>query len=166
MKHILVLHGPNLNLLGKREPRIYGRLNLRQINSRLRVFARENGVTLRIFQSNSEGQLIDSIHKNMNWAQGIVINPGAYTHYSYAIRDAISAVEIPTVEVHLSDINRREKFRRISVIAPVCVRQITGLGWKSYIEGIRFLIDSSKKQNEFMDDNRPEESETKSRRMI
>jgi 3-dehydroquinate dehydratase-2 len=166
MKRILILHGPNLNLLGTREPSIYGRLSLRQLNSRLRVFAKQKGVTLRIFQSNGEGQLIDCIHKNRNWAQGIVINPGAYTHYSYALRDAISAVGIPTVEVHLSDISRREEFRRISVIAPVCVKQIAGLGWKSYVEGIRFLIDNSKKRSEFMGDNRQEEPGKKSRRMI
>lgn len=140
MKRILVLHGPNLNLLGEREPEIYGNMPLRDINSKLQAFARERGISLSIFQHNGEGELIDTIHQRRKWAQGIVINPGAYTHYSYAIRDAISAVGIPTVEVHLSNIAEREKFRQNSVIAPVCIKQILGLGWKGYIEGIDVLI--------------------------
>jgi 3-dehydroquinate dehydratase-2 len=97
-------------------------------------------VTLKFFQSNHEGALIDFVHAQRTWADGMVLNPAAYTHYSYAIRDAISAVNLPTVEVHLSDINRREPFRKKSVIRDVCVKQISGLGWASYVEGIRFLV--------------------------
>jgi 3-dehydroquinate dehydratase II len=140
MTHILVLHGPNLNLLGTRETEIYGKLTLGEINRRLREFARKEKVTLKFFQSNGEGELIDFLHANRLWAQGVVINPAAYTHYSYALRDAIASIDVPTVEVHLSDIKKREPFRRQSVIKAVCVKQISGLGWQSYVEGIRFLI--------------------------
>lgn len=139
---ILILHGPNLNLLGEREPEIYGKLTLAELNLELQNFAKQIGLTLRIFQSNGEGVLIDLLHEYRKWADGIVINPGAYTHYSYALRDAISSIAIPTVEVHLSEIQKREDFRRISVIEPVCIRQISGLGWKSYLEGIKFLCES------------------------
>jgi 3-dehydroquinate dehydratase-2 len=138
-KKILVLHGPNLNLLGEREPEIYGDLTLPQLNIHLRKAARQLGSSLKIYQSNGEGKLIDLLHLHRKWAEGVVFNPGAYTHYSYALRDAIAAIGKPTVEVHLSNIHRREKFRRLSVIAPVCVRQISGLGWKSYLEGLKFL---------------------------
>jgi len=135
----LVMHGPNLNLLGTREPEIYGRLTLAEIDKRLKKIGAERGVQLRFFQSNGEGELIDFLHEQRRWAQGLVINPAAYTHYSYALRDAISAVAIPAVEVHLSDIKSREPFRRRSVIKPVCRRQISGLGWESYAEGIKWL---------------------------
>lgn len=138
-RHILVVHGPNLNLLGTREVEIYGKLTLPHINRALKKFAGEMGAQLKIFQGNGEGEIIDCIHGNRKWADGIVINPAAYTHYSYAIRDAISAVALPTIEVHLSDIKTREPFRRKSVIQDVCVKQISGLGWKSYVEGIREL---------------------------
>ncbi len=139
MRKILVIHGPNLNLLGTRETNIYGKLTMREINARLTKLARGKA-TLRFFQSNGEGEIIDFLHAQRKWADGIVINPAAYTHYSYAIRDAIAAVELPTVEVHLSDIKKREPFRRKSVIKGVCVKQISGLGWESYAEGIRFLL--------------------------
>jgi 3-dehydroquinate dehydratase-2 len=139
-KKILVLHGPNLNLLGEREPEVYGSMTLRELNQRLKKFAQESKCEIRIFQSNSEGKLIDLLHQHRKWAHGVVINPGAYTHYSYAIRDAISSIMRPTVEVHLSDIHQREEFRKISVIAPVCIQQVSGLGWRSYIEGIKTLI--------------------------
>ena len=139
MKKILIVHGPNLNLLGEREPEIYGSMTLPQLNTRLRALAKVEGLTLRIFQSNSEGALIDFLHRNRKWADGIVINPGAYSHYSYALRDAISSVNLPAVEVHLSDLKKREKFRHVSVIAPVCVKQISGLGWRLYVEGINEL---------------------------
>lgn len=141
MKKILVIHGPNLNLLGEREPDVYGSTTLAEINARLKAFARERKATLKVFQSNHEGELIDFIHAQRKWADGIVINPAAYTHYSYALRDAIASVSLPAVEVHLSDIKKREKFRRHSVIEAVCVKQISGLGWKSYVEGIRFLLE-------------------------
>lgn len=130
---LLIVHGPNLNLLGEREPEIYGSMTLADINREIEDHARENACEPRIFQSNGEGELIDFIHQNRQWADGIIINPGAYTHYSYAIRDAIAAVALPAYEVHLSDIHQREEFRRISVIRDVCVAQITGLGWRSYL---------------------------------
>ena len=139
IKRILVIHGPNLNLLGTREVKVYGPLTLTQINQKLRAHAKKKGITLRIVQSNGEGTLIDSIHKNRKWSQGIIINPAAYTHYSYAIRDAIAAVDLPTIEVHLSNIKKREAFRRKSVIKPVCIKQISGLQWKSYIKAVDTL---------------------------
>lgn len=136
---ILVLHGPNLNLLGEREPEIYGNLTLRQLNQKLREESRKLDVSLKIFQSNSEGTLIDLLHQHRKWAHGVVFNPGGYTHYSIALRDAVSAIQIPVIEVHLSDIKKREAFRRKSVIAPVCLDQISGLGGVSYLEGLRKL---------------------------
>jgi 3-dehydroquinate dehydratase-2 len=137
----LVLHGPNLNLLGEREPEIYGTTTLSQLNRKLVEFAKKHGVELRIRQSNHEGELIDLLHDNRTWANGVVFNPAAYTHYSYALRDAVAAIGLPTIEVHLSDIHRREKFRKISVIAPSCVSQVSGLGWRSYTRGIELLIE-------------------------
>jgi 3-dehydroquinate dehydratase-2 len=139
VKKILVLHGPNLNLLGEREPSIYGAMTLPQINARLKKESRIYPVILRIVQSNSEGELINILHRHRKWADGIVFNPGAYTHYSYALRDAVASIVPPTIEVHLSDIKKRERFRRVSVIAPVCVQQISGLGWKSYLKAIQYL---------------------------
>lgn len=138
MPEFAIIHGPNLNLLGRREPTIYGSLTLEEINTRIQ--ASVDGVTFRFFQSNHEGELIDFIHAAWSWADGIVINPGAFTHYSLAIRDAIAAVDTPAVEVHLSNVHARESFRQHSVIAPVCLGQIAGFGWRSYVLGVHALL--------------------------
>ena len=137
---ILLIHGPNLNLLGEREPDVYGLTTLDQINNLVMQEARKHGIEVIPFQSNHEGSIIDFIHEHRKIAAGIIINPGAYTHYSYAIRDAIAGVNLPTVEVHLSDIQKREPFRRISVIEPVCVAQVSGLGEQSYVKGLAELL--------------------------
>jgi 3-dehydroquinate dehydratase type II len=138
--NILVLHGPNLNLLGEREPETYGTMTLSQLNAKLTAHARGRGVSLRARQSNSEGKLIDLLHLHRRWADGIAFNPGAYTHYSYALRDAVAAVRVPTIEVHLSDVSQREAFRRVSVIEPVCKGRRFGKGAQSYIEALDDLI--------------------------
>ncbi len=137
---ILVLHGPNLNLLGQREPGIYGSLSLNEINRLLEEQAQVLAVNIDFFQSNHEGFLVDKIHDAWGKHQGILINPGAYTHTSVALRDAIAGVNIPTVEVHLSNVYRREEFRHHSYIAPVAVGQISGFGAQSYILGLKALV--------------------------
>lgn len=138
--NILVLNGPNLNLLGKRETGIYGKMTLDAINQLLTTEAKALGVTLSFQQSNHEGNLVDAVHQAMGQQQGIIINAGAYTHTSVAIRDAIAGVEIPTVEVHLSNIYRRESFRHHSYLAPVVIGQISGFGADSYLLGLRALV--------------------------
>lgn len=138
--NILVLHGPNLNLLGEREPEVYGTMTLAQLDRKLGLYARRQGATLRCRQSNSEGGLIDLLHAHRKWADGVVFNPGAYTHYSYALRDAVAAIQVPTIEVHLSDVTKREPFRRVSVIAPACAGRRYGRGAVSYQEAIDDLV--------------------------
>jgi len=137
LKKILVINGPNLNLLGQREKDIYGTETLEDIAVRTNIEAKNLNVDINFIQSNHEGEIIDRIHDARGKFDVIIINPGAYTHYSIAIRDAIKAVEIPTIEVHLSNIHSREEFRNRSVIAPVCVGQISGFGGNSYILAIR-----------------------------
>lgn len=137
---ILVLNGPNLNLLGTREPGIYGNETLETINARLKERAEAAGLSIDFFQSNHEGALVDKIQEARGTADYILLNAGAYTHYSIAIRDAIAAVKIPTIEIHLSNIHKREEFRHTSVLAPVCLGQISGLGAFSYLAALEAVI--------------------------
>ncbi|HIA84005.1 MAG TPA: type II 3-dehydroquinate dehydratase [Candidatus Marinimicrobia bacterium] len=138
--NILVINGPNLNLLGVREPDVYGSETLIDIENWLNEQPEADSHSITWFQSNHEGELIDHLHEAMGKFESIIINPGAFTHYSYALRDAIAAVNIPTVEVHLSDINNREDFRKVSVIKDVCLDQISGLGKIGYLKGIQRLV--------------------------
>ena len=142
MSRILVVNGPNLNLLGKREPEIYGTKSADELNSRLSSLATEIGLSLEFFQSNSEGALIDFIQAKGPSARGLIINAAALTHYSYALRDAIAAVELETVEVHLSNVYAREEFRQHSVIAPVCKGQIVGFGFYGYAMALSYFSDA------------------------
>lgn len=140
MKKYLVINGPNLNMLGVREPGIYGSSTLSDLEAMMREKATELGVSLEFFQSNHEGAIIDKIHASMGNFDGIILNPGAYTHYSYAIADALGSVDVPCIEVHISNIHKREEFRRISVTAPSCQGQISGLGFYGYICALEALV--------------------------
>ena len=138
--NVLLLNGPNLNLLGEREPEIYGTTTLPQLESLFAERARELGIAVRAFQSNHEGALVDRLHEVRKWAEGVVFNPGAYTHYSYSLRDAIAATKLRVVEVHLSDLSQREPWRRVSVIADVAVHRIMGKGVAGYLEALEWLV--------------------------
>ncbi len=138
MQKILLINGPNLNLLGKRNPTFYGDLSLEEINNQILNYAKQKGIQIDIYQSNSEGAIIEMI-QNAKRYDGLIINPGAYTHTSLAIRDAIEAIGIKTIEVHISNIYARESFRHKSFIAPVCIGQISGLGWYGYILALAFF---------------------------
>ena len=138
---LLVINGPNLNLLGSREPEIYGRKTYEDLADIIKSFAKNNGIQAEVIQSNSEGAVIDAIHAARGFVDGIIINPGAYTHYSYAIHDAIKAAGVDAVEVHISNIADREEFRRVSVTAPACAGQISGLGFYGYIAAMRYFVE-------------------------
>ncbi len=143
-KNILVLHGPNLNLTGFRQPDIYGKITLDEIDASIQALAQEMGVSVRILQSNSEGTLIDAIHEHKNWAQGIIVNAGGLSHYSISLRDALVALRVPIVEVHLSNVYAREDFRHHSVIAPIAIGQVCGFGGNGYLMALRAIAQHHK----------------------
>jgi 3-dehydroquinate dehydratase-2 len=140
---VLILHGPNLNLTGTREPEVYGSTTLDEINGRLVEFGQQAGVEVICKQSNHEGALIDALHETRSWADGVVFNPGGFTHTSIALRDAVTAINIPVIEVHMSNVYAREDFRHISYISAVCKGKIVGFGWKSYLLGLQAIIDKT-----------------------
>jgi 3-dehydroquinate dehydratase-2 len=138
--NILLLNGPNLNLLGEREPEIYGTTTLAELEQMVQARAQALGHTVRALQSNHEGALIDQLHQSRHWADGVIFNPGAFTHYSYALRDAVAATKLRVVEVHLSDITRREPWRRVSVLEEVCAHRVVGKGTAGYLEALEWLV--------------------------
>ena len=138
--NILVINGPNMNLLGTREPEVYGTDTLEELMMWLETNPIATDHSFKFHQSNHEGEIIDTIQDERHWANGLLINPAAFTHYSYAIRDTISSINMPAVEIHISDIQNREEFRQISVISPVCIKQVMGLGKDSYIKGLEVLL--------------------------
>ncbi len=140
MKKFLLMNGPNLNMLGVRDPAIYGTDTLASIEAEVVAYGAQHGVQIDCFQSNHEGALIDKLHEAHGVYDGIVYNPGAHTHYSYALHDAVECIDVPVVEIHISDISKREKFRRTSVIAPACVAQIKGKGKAGYLEAVDVLL--------------------------
>ena len=148
MTGILVLHGPNLNLLGRHEPEIYGNLTLDEINTRLISLGRDLHIEVRCSQSNHEGGLIDALQDAHTWAQGVILNAGGYTHTSVALRDAITAIVIPVIEVHLSNIHAREEFRDSSLISAVCKGSVIGFGWRSYTLAMRALTEMLEEMND------------------
>lgn len=141
MKKILLMNGPNLNMLGQRDPQFYGTDTLADIEAMVVAYGAEHGVTVDCFQSNHEGALIDRLHAAHGNYDGIVYNPGAHTHYSYALHDAVECIDVPVVEIHISDISQREEFRRTSVIAPACVGQVKGLGKEGYLRALDILLE-------------------------
>ncbi len=146
-KKFMVLNGPNLNMLGIREPEVYGDKTYSDLEAYIEDYAEKNGFEVTVLQSNSEGELIDFIHHALGNYDGIVINPGAYTHYCYAICDALSSVDLPAVEVHLSNIHKREEFRHKSVTAPACIGQISGLGFRGYLLAMDYLTEKVGEQS-------------------
>lgn len=140
MKKFLLMNGPNLNMLGVRDPAIYGTDTLASIEAEVVAYGAQHGVQIDCFQSNHEGSLIDKLHEAHGVYDGIVYNPGAHTHYSYALHDAVECIDVPVVEIHISDISKREEFRRTSVIAPACVAQIKGKGKAGYLEAVDVLL--------------------------
>ncbi|MBX2848122.1 MAG: 3-dehydroquinate dehydratase [Acidiferrobacterales bacterium] len=142
--NLLFVNGPNLNLLGEREPDVYGSETLQDLNDWIAAHQLAQGHQLKFYQSNHEGEILDYLQGNRAWADGVVINAGALTHYSYALADCITACQVPTVEVHISDIHKREEFRKFSVIEAVCIKQISGLGKQGYVDAIKILDSSSR----------------------
>ena len=138
--NILVVNGPNLNLLGTRKPDVYGTETLEELMMWLENSTESANHNFKFYQSNHEGEIIDTLHDERHWADGVLINAGAYTHYSYAIRDAIESIDIPAIEIHLSDPSKREDFRKTSVLSSVCIDTVSGLGKNSYLEGLKILI--------------------------
>ncbi|HET9869109.1 MAG TPA: type II 3-dehydroquinate dehydratase [bacterium] len=140
MRKVLVIHGPNLNLLGEREPQVYGSVTLDEINREMGEFAAKNGIELKVVQSNHEGEIVEAIQNSRNWADVLIINPAAYTHTSVAIRDALAAVKIPAIEVHLSNIHAREGFRQMSHVSPVALGVVSGFGKNSYLLALQAAV--------------------------